>query len=41
MNDDNPVVRVIDGEAMIYGSPWSGKTPCYRQVKAPLGRSPR
>ena len=27
MNDDNPVVRVIDGEAMIYGSPWSGKTP--------------
>ena len=36
MNDDNPVVRVIDGEAMIYGSPWSGKTPCYRQVKAPL-----
>ena len=37
MNDDNPVVRVIDGEVMIYGSPWSGKTPCYRQVKAPLG----
>lgn len=36
MNDDNPVVRVIDGEAWIYGSPWSGKTPCYRQVKAPL-----
>lgn len=29
MNDDNPVVRVIDGEVMIYGSPWSGKTPCY------------
>ena len=37
MNDDNPVVRVIDGEVMIYGSPWSGKTPCYRQVKAPPG----
>ena len=36
MNDDNPVVRVIDGQAWIYGSPWSGKTPCYRQVKAPL-----
>lgn len=31
------LVRVIDGEAIIYGSPWSGKTPCYRQVKAPLG----
>lgn len=37
MNDDNPVVRVIDGQAWIYGSPWSGKTPCYRQIKAPLG----
>lgn len=37
MNDDNPVVRVIDGTTYIYGSPWSGKTPCYRNVKAPLG----
>ena len=37
MNDDNPIVRVIDGEAYIYGSPWSGKTPCYRNIKARLG----
>ena len=37
MNDDNPVVRIIDGKAFIYGSPWSGKTPCYRNIKAPLG----
>lgn len=37
MNDDNPIVRVIDGETFIYGTPWSGKTPCYRNVKAPLG----
>lgn len=37
MNDDNPIVRIIDGEAFIYGSPWSGKTPCYRKVKAKLG----
>lgn len=37
MNDDNPIVRVIDGRTFIYGSPWSGKTPCYRDVKAPLG----
>lgn len=37
MNDDNPIVRCIDGKHYIYGSPWSGKTPCYRQVKAPLG----
>ena len=37
MNDDNPVVRVVDEGCFIYGSPWSGKTPCYRDVKAPLG----
>ena len=37
MNDDNPIVRVINGKSYIYGSPWSGKTPCYRQIKAPLG----
>ena len=37
MNDDNPVVRVVDGLPYIYGSPWSGKTPCYRNVKARLG----
>ena len=37
MNDDNPVVRIIGNEVFVFGSPWSGKTPCYRQVKAPLG----
>lgn len=37
MNDDNPIIRVIDGVPYIYGSPWSGKTPCYRNVKAKLG----
>ncbi|MCF0197193.1 MAG: hypothetical protein HUK03_08225 [Bacteroidaceae bacterium] len=37
MNDDNPVVRVIDGQAIVYGSPWSGKTPCYRNIEAPIG----
>lgn len=37
MNDDNPIVRVIGDNAFIYGSPWSGKTPCYRNTKAPLG----
>ena len=37
MNDDNPVIRVIDDQPYIYGSPWSGKTPCYRNIKAPLG----
>ena len=38
INDDNPVVRVYaDGSAVIYGTPWSGKTPCYRNVSYPLG----
>ena len=38
MNDDNPVVRVCDdGIARVFGSPWSGKTPCYRNVEAPIG----
>ena len=37
MNDDNPVVRVENGIAYVYGSPWSGKTPCYRNVVAPVG----
>ena len=37
MNDDNPIIRIIDGKPYIYGSPWSGKTPCYRNVKARLG----
>ena len=32
MNDDNPVVR----DGIVYGSPWSGKTPCYRNVSCPL-----
>lgn len=36
LNDDNPIVRIIDGEALVYGSPWSGKTPCYRNVSAPV-----
>lgn len=37
MNDDNPIVRIIEGKPYIFGGPWSGKTPCYRNVKAPLG----
>jgi len=38
VNDDNPVVRLHkDGSVMVYGSPWSGKTPCYRKVCYPAG----
>ena len=38
MNDDHPVLRVgEDGMTTAYGSPWSGKTPCYKNISAPLG----
>lgn len=38
LNDDNPAVRLMaDGEVRVYGTPWSGKTPCYRQEWAPVG----
>lgn len=38
MNDDHPVLRVgEDGIVTAYGSPWSGKTPCYKNISAPLG----
>lgn len=36
LNDDNPVIRVIDGAVNVYGTPWSGKTPCYKNVVLPL-----
>ena len=38
LNDDNPVLRVMpDGEARVFGSPWSGKTPCYKAEDVPAG----
>lgn len=38
LNDDNPVVRILsDGLPYIYGTPWSGKTPCYRNRRLRLG----
>lgn len=38
MNDDHPVIRInADGEAVAYGSPWSGKTRCYKNLEAPVG----
>ncbi len=37
INDDNPIVRFNDGKSMLYGSPWSGKTACYRNITVPLG----
>lgn len=37
LNDDNPIIRIVNGTPIVYGSPWSGKTPCYRNISAPLG----
>lgn len=37
INDDNPVVRRMPDGFYVFGSPWSGKTPCYRNVRYPLG----
>ena len=35
LNDDNPILRVMEeGEVRVYGSPWSGKTPCYKNAYA-------
>ena len=37
LNDDNPVLHVeTNGAVRVYGSPWSGKTPCYRNEQAPV-----
>lgn len=37
INDDNPFIRITDQGVMLYGTPWSGKTPCWRNVALPLG----
>lgn len=37
LNDDNPVIRIEGDGAMVYGSPWSGKTPCYKNDGVQIG----
>lgn len=36
LNDDNPVVRAFADKVVIYGTPWSGKTPCYKNESVSL-----
>ncbi len=36
LNDDKPAVRVVDGKAYAYGTPWSGKTDWNLNVRADL-----
>lgn len=37
LNDDNPTLRIVDGKVYAYGTPWSGKTPCYKSLSYPVG----
>lgn len=38
LNDDNPAIRTDhEGKIIVYGTPWSGKTPCYRNLSFPVG----
>ena len=41
LNDDSPVLAVEDGVPVVYGSPWSGKTHCYHQLRFPLAGAVR
>lgn len=35
LNDDEPIVRIMpNGSVRVFGCPWSGSTPCYRQASA-------
>lgn len=36
LNDDSPLLAVAGDAPWVYGSPWSGKTPCYHNVGCPL-----
>lgn len=37
VNDDQPALRLMpDGKVFLFGTPWSGKTPCYRDDRAEL-----
>ncbi len=37
INDDKPVIRMMDGEWYVFGTPWSGKTDKNCNVKVKLG----
>lgn len=36
LNDDSPIVRAEADGVYAYGSPWSGKTPCFLQERYPV-----
>lgn len=38
LNDDNPAIRFLpeSNQVKVYGTPWSGKTPCYKNKAVPV-----
>ena len=36
LNDDNPAVRILPDGPRVFGTPWSGKTDCWRNLSVPL-----
>lgn len=36
INDDKPVIRIVDGKVMVFGTPWSGKTDQNKNESVPL-----
>ncbi|MBQ2932531.1 MAG: hypothetical protein IJE62_06815 [Clostridia bacterium] len=37
LNDDKPVIRLLNGKAVVFGTPWSGKTDQNRNAGVLLG----
>lgn len=38
LNDDNPAIGISkDGKIKVWGTPWSGKTPCYKNDSVEIG----
>ena len=36
LNDDSPFVYADENKAIAFGSPWSGKTDCFRNIQTPI-----
>ena len=36
LNDDSPFIGILNGKVVAYGSPWSGKTHCYKNESYPI-----
>ena len=37
LNDDSPYIYAHNNDAIVFGSPWSGKTACYKNRGVPIG----